>query len=467
MSLPRSAMLMAVVCVVVAGAGLVHGATEYEVLQSNLSPDLPRVTLRLDAMLAGSDQESVARSRTTFETESVPRRFANRTAASYSHYVNLGVIHGKTYHAFTRLADTSKCLARSASEIIDLLVVAEPGKGQGNLTNVVEGWLTLGNEVTVPLREKITPVGANGLTDLPFTIALTFNSRSVRGFGGSMELRSRLSAQGSQVLGSTRLTVTVSPILDVPASPSQPWSASLTGVVPGTASKSAAGTLRDSLSLGSAKIVAEKIAKDFSEIVVAVVDGDLNKLEAEPPRKIEELPDFARVEFFGRRLVSRDDVLSAAASTGHVVLVFGELLPQNNPFMGAPNPYGSALTLGVEAVLDTVNRDLEEPSPVIFVVRSVNLSDLFEKYLDKQPPYFLLSDYADALTSQFFGKQTPYFFPSFAGQRKSLRGDMGFADNNVAVVVADKDGRIKYLNDNAGGDLRTALLAANKVLRGE
>jgi hypothetical protein len=351
--------------------------------------------------------------------------------------------------------------------MIDLLVVAEPGKGQGNPTKVAEGWLTLGNEVTVPMREKIAPVGANGLTELPYSIVFNFSSRNGRRLGGSVELRSRLSVQGSQVLGSTRLTVTVSPILDVPASPSQPWSATLSGVEPGMAPKSAAGSLRDPLSLGSAKIVAEKIAKDFSEIVVAVLEGDMNRLESEPPRKIEELPDFARVEFFGRRLMSRDDVLSAAAATGHVVLVFGELPQPTNPFMGAPSQFGSALTLGAEPVLDTVNRDLEKPSPVIFVVRSVNLSDLFEKYLDKQPPYLLLSDYADALTSQFISRPSPYFVPGYAVQRKSLRSDMGFSDNNVAVVVADKAGKIKYLNDNAGGDLRGALLAANKVLRGE
>lgn len=255
--------------------------------------------------------------------------------------------------------------------------------------------------------------------------------------GDTLELKSR------------NLTVTVKPFADK------------------MASVSSTGKLTDPLTLGSAKLVVEKIASDSSELVLAVLDGQLvqeRQQDAAFPVVGRPFPAFTRVELFRHELVTLGNLQEQAGQEGYVVLIFGDFKTTLPPYYGGQPPLRT-LSLDERMISDMVKKDCEKSVVIGFICQQFSLGCLYEKWLGQEPDFHVLSDFSNPLDTQFIGARMEpgAYRPDERGE--TLRRNLRLENQKVVTALIDGNGGLVYLNPDAGGELSKSLVEINTLMR--
>jgi hypothetical protein len=233
------------------------------------------------------------------------------------------------------------------------------------------------------------------------------------------------------------------------------------------------GQISDTLAMGSAKLVVEKIASDSSEIVLALLNGDLVQ-EKKPGTTLEAgkpFPEFARVELVNRRLLTLSDLKKQAGADGYVVLIFGDFKKSAPAMPGYSDPRLQirSLTLDEAMIVNTLKKDCEKTIVIGFVCQQLSLSDMYEKWLDCDLDFYVLSDFSNPLDVQFGGTgMEPYGFrrpdrPDNKGE--TLRGQLGLPNETVITTLMNGCGELVFINTDAGKELSGSLVQINKLMK--
>jgi hypothetical protein len=236
---------------------------------------------------------------------------------------------------------------------------------------------------------------------------------------------------------------------------------------------STSGKITDVLKLRAAKLVVEKIASDSSEIVLAVIHGDIKQTPKEEPylSVSKPVPAFTRVELIRRKLLTLEELCKKAGPKRHVVLIFGEL--KRKP--ATPDYYSrgqitNELTLGEAMVLEILQRDLKYPPVVVFVCRRFLISDLYETWLGQEPEFYVVADYSNPMDVQLlwfaFRDYPPYPTPYSRSSVKAetLREQFVLPENKLSVLLANDKGNLVYIDVDAGQHLAKTLTEINKLI---
>lgn len=236
-----------------------------------------------------------------------------------------------------------------------------------------------------------------------------------------------------------------------------------------TVSVSCNGKISDTLMLGSAKLVVEKIASDSSELVLALLDGNLDPVKKQDYALAavgKPFPSFARVELVKRQLLTLDDLRKDAGADGYVVLIFGDFKRDPSPFFGGRPPMRN-LSLDERMISDMLKKDCEKPIIIAFVCQQLSISDLYEKWLGHDPEFRVLSDFSNPLNVFGAAGMDPRMFNlSQRGERvETLRGNLKFENEKTITVLVDGNGDTVYLNTDAGNELADSLVKINTLMR--
>jgi len=226
------------------------------------------------------------------------------------------------------------------------------------------------------------------------------------------------------------------------------------------------GKISDILMLGSAKLVVEKMASDSSELVLALLDGDLAQV---PKQEIvlsegKPFPNFARVELVKRQLMTLDDLKKEAGPDGYVVLIFGDfkrLLPEY--FSGRPAMRN--LSLDEMMIFDILKKDCKKSMVISFICQQLSLSDLYEKWIGRNPEFHVLSDFSNPLNIQFIGLvMEPRMHRPF-DRGETLRGKLKLENEKVITALIDGKGDLVYIDVDAGNKLSGSLVHINNLMK--
>ncbi len=228
------------------------------------------------------------------------------------------------------------------------------------------------------------------------------------------------------------------------------------------------GRISDTLMLGSAKLVVEKMASDSSELVIALLDGDLVQARKQDDTLVtigKPFPDFARVELVKRQLVTLDDLIKEASVDGYVVLIFGDFKQAMPPQYFGGRPPMRGLSLDEMMISEILKKDTEKPVVITFICQQLSLADLYEKWLGHDPEFHILSDFSNPLKIQFLGiSMEPHMMPP-QDREETLRGNLKLDIQKVVTGLVDGNGDLIYLNTDAGNELAGSLVQINKLIR--
>jgi len=232
-------------------------------------------------------------------------------------------------------------------------------------------------------------------------------------------------------------------------------------------SASCKGKISGTMTLGSAKLVVEKIASDSSELVLAILDGDITPVKNTDDAQAivgKPFPSFARVELLKRQLLTLSDLTKEAGETGYVVLVFGDFKRLMPEYYDRRLPSRS-LSLDEMMISDILKKDCEKPVVICFVCQQLSVSDLYEKWLGKDPGFYVLSDFSDPLNIQFGISETNQHMLRNIDAVETLRGKLKFENQKVVTALIDGNQGLVYLNPDAGNSLSGSLVQINNMIK--
>ena len=154
------------------------------------------------------------------------------------------------------------------------------------------------------------------------------------------------------------------------------------------------------------------------------------------------------------------------------MLIFANLKPalssgQSHRYYGG-NEKNDCLPLGEEMMLKTVGEGLESPPLVVFICRQFNIADIYEKWLDKKPNFYVVTEYSNPMDTFF---TMPYIEPHHFNNNmrnrnvETLRTNLELAENTIIVAMIDNNGILKYINTNASKELSKSLTDINVLIR--
>jgi len=229
---------------------------------------------------------------------------------------------------------------------------------------------------------------------------------------------------------------------------------------------SASGSITDILRLHSTKLVVEKIAADGSEIVLAAIHGDLDQSREDLSNLSinKPIPAFSRVELIGRQLLTSEELCKKAGRKGHVVIIFGDLKRQPTDYY-RPDQEIRRLTLDETMILDILQGDSENKTVVVFVCREILFSDLYEKWLNEDPGFYVISDYSNPMDMQLW---LPSHGPSRRHRpdstKETLRERLSLPADMVSILLIDDQGNLTYIDIDAGRQLEESLTRIKKMI---
>jgi len=237
---------------------------------------------------------------------------------------------------------------------------------------------------------------------------------------------------------------------------------------------SVSGKITDFLRLRSATLVVEKIASDSSEIVLAAVHGDLSQILKEQPYLSvnKPVPAFARVDLIRHKLLTFEELCRMARPKRYIVLIFGDFgqIPAVPGYNYRGRQITGEITLDESIVMEILQRNLKHPPLVVFVCRQFSVSDLYEKWLGREPEFYVLADYSNPLDVLFspplrvyssYGSPIPR--PS-SMKTETLRQQFMLPEDNVSVLVANDKGNLVYIDIDAAQRLAETLTEVNKLI---
>jgi len=332
---------------------------------------------------------------------------------------------------------------------------------------VREGYFFLGNQIQIPFEVQGQKLALPTNELLPGTFSFNIYSHSPHFYQGSFSTLLKGTLKGSAPVDGAILQVSVSYTESLQPNDGQ-IQLTIQPFDEETPSDSVRARLTDSLKLRSAKLLVEKVASDNSEIILAVVHGDLRQTpkKEEPHLKVgEPVPAFARVDLVRREILTLDELRKKAGSKGYVVLVFADLKrgPLDYHYRGAEM---NTLTLDETMVLEILQRDLKYPAVLVFISRRFFFSDLYEKWLGRAPDFYMLPDYSNPTDLQFlfpFRDQPHYGRPS--ERIETLRRQFSLPENKTCVLVLNAKGNLAYIDTDADQHLTEDLAEINRLMR--
>ncbi|MBX7246492.1 MAG: hypothetical protein K1X53_13425 [Candidatus Sumerlaeaceae bacterium] len=441
-------------------------ATPSSGFENSVPADTKRITIKL---YASADPNVQGTTNNQLNAETLPEN--QREIAGFGKYVSamdLGTFAGTRFRAYLRPNAQVNYLSRNSGELLDMLVTAETSDGRKRPEKIAEGSVAFGNQAEIKFPRKTDPIGANGLTESSTLITLSVNGRNGSNYNGYGSVKSNLSLAGTTLLSNAKVTVSLPGIFDRTVSPDNQITITATPLEGNFTALTGTGKIGEPVAVGKAQVVVASLTPDLSSVDLAVLSGDLTTFDVKKPRSFENIPDFERVDLFARRIVGRDEILSATKAAGPAVFIFGEPKLAEGPYYGGP--VGSNFNMTEQQIVESLQKDNPKPPTVVFVSRAINMKSLYDEYLGRKPDYFFLSDFDNPLNTQFrsnpnYGGPTYYSGPGAPQTIVSLRDQIGLPQNNVGILVSDSAGKVIISKPEVGPDLRGALLEINKALR--
>lgn len=434
-------------------------AAKYVMLNQGVPKEAERITVPLQATATGNSYSGQS---TQVSSGEIPEDYKSLAeSGKFTTYFDLGAPDGESrYFGLARNADAPKTLSRfNNNEVLYMAVFRVDTATSAAPEKLLEGSIGMGNQMEIPSRSRNHHLGKN---QLPVGGAYQFsiNGRSGSGFSGYVQRAYNVTLQGGSIAQGSKYNVTVNPLNDLKPNANQQILLKVEPLEPNVSPRSATLPMGDVIQLFSSKLVVEKVAADYSEIVLAAVQGSFGKIAEEQAARLSKMPSFLQVELFDRKPMSGEDVLAAAKGRA-TVMIFGEL-----PAAASPNfsyqPAGSPnLQVDERTLISLLGRGAERAPQVVFVVRQIDLKALYDQYLGQRPDFLVLADFVDPLQTTF---RTPantmqggIYYGAGSQARPSLRDSFGLPEGKISVVVFDASGRVVYLKPDVGGDIRTVI----------
>jgi len=225
---------------------------------------------------------------------------------------------------------------------------------------------------------------------------------------------------------------------------------------------SASGEITGVFALHSAKIVVEKLAKDYSMLTLAVLEGELMQRPSEQTDLVlnEPAPSFVRVDIIRRQLVTLEELYGKKGGNGYVVLIFGDLNRAER------DDRGYELDLDETVITSMLSRNMDGRPAIVFVSRRFFLPDLYGRWLGQNPGFYVVLDYSNPMDIQFyFSGRCDHGYRRPSEISKTLRREYGLADDNVSVVVVNSEGNVAYVDADAGRHLAETMAAIRRLMK--
>lgn len=389
----------------------------------------------------------------------------------YKERINFGsAINGYQYSVLLRGADELVLLDSDGRQVRKVRILRSKQDVEPEVLR--EGYLFLGSQLNIPFELPGQQLDLATNESVPGTFSINIYGNDPYSYQGSFSTVLRGSLTGSAFVEGANLGVSVSykeslrPDDRYVSLTMQPFDEKVPY-------DSTSGKITDVLKLRSAKLVVEKIASDSSEIVLAVIYGDIRQtLKEEPYMSVSKpVPPFARVDLIRRKLLTLGELCKKAGSKQHIVLIFGDLKRKPTApdyyYRGQAGQVTSELTLDETMVLEILQRDLKCPPIVVFVCRRFFISDLYEKWLGRDPEFYIVTDYSDPMNVQFGfpfrdSYPPPYSRPSV--KIETLREQFVLPENKVSILLVTGEGNLAYINVDAGQQLTERLTEINKLI---
>lgn len=383
----------------------------------------------------------------------------------YQYRIDFGpAIDGKRYVVMVKDAMDMNIINENPERLTMAKVLC--GQNIKEMETVRQGLMFMNREVVIPFELVPETIGISFKEPITGSLRICiyvsnyplYEGRCQTVLNGSLSgstsieaafLQASISCGDTLELKSRNLTVTVKPFADK------------------MASVTSTGKLSDTLMLGSAKLVVEKIASDSSELVLARLDGELvqeRQQDAAFPVIGKPFPAFTRVELFRHELVTLENLREQAGEEGYVVLVFGDFKTTLPPYYGG-QPAMRNLSLDERMISDMVKKDCDKSVVIGFICQQFSLGYLYEKWLGQEPDFHILSDFSNPLDTQFIGTRMEpgAYRPDERGE--TLRRNLRLENQKVVTALIDGNGGLVYLNPDAGGELSKSLVEINTLMR--
>jgi hypothetical protein len=468
-------VLIVVTCVVAGSVSLCVAqgqpsgpeAGTWIVLQQGLDKDVPRYEIPL----SGSDSRPGQ-----FNSQPTERAFKplDSSEKDFTHRVDFdptGV--GIQYSLLLRPAKEIEWLSQEniAANLFRVMILQ--GRNEMDLKTAKEGYVSMGQSFSLPVEVPGIQLGLStkpsvrGSVDFRFDTMrpgiyrafMTFNlNASLTGsvMTELVKLDATIEASGSKRLEDRLILIQVTPF-DKRVRPD-----------------AAIGKTSDIINLPTSRVVVEKITPDYSKVGLAVVNGRLGERLPETPvvqpqslTLQKPLPRFSRVDLIRRRLVSLDDLCSDAGEAGRIVMIFGDRPPDAAAYYGGSDGRPTApLPLDEDLIQRMLSSSVQKPPILVFVSRRFDPATLYEKWLGKEPPFYVLSDFSQPLYSLMGRNQMAYRgMPGSPSQGETLRGKFALPEDKVSVLLIDGKGTVLYVEPGAQDKLERVLTGVNEMIR--
>ncbi len=388
----------------------------------------------------------------------------------YKERINFGsAINGYQYSVLLRGADELALLNSDGRQIRKARILRSKQDVEPEVLK--EGYLFLGSQLDIPFELPGQQFDLATNESVPGTFSFNIYGGDPYSSQGSFSTVLRGALTGSAFIEGANLGVSVS--YKESLRPDDRYvSLTVQPLDEKVPYDSTSGKITDVLKLRAAKLVVEKIASDSSEIVLAVIHGDIKQTPKEEPylSVSKPVPAFARVELIRRKLLTLEELCKKAGPKRHVVLIFGDL--KRKP--AVPDYYyrgqvTGELTLDETMVLEILQRDLKYPPVVVFVCRRFFISDLYEKWLGQEPEFYIVADYSNPMNVQLWSpfRDSPPYSPPYSRpsvKEETLREQFVLPESKVSILLVNGEGKLAYINVDVGQQLAESLTEINKLI---
>jgi hypothetical protein len=456
-----------------AAQGLKAGpeAGSWMILQQGLGQDVPRYEIALSLSETRPSQFGSQQINKVFESLDAPED-------GYTHRVDFDPTpEGVRCALLLRPAREIVWLGREDSGGYSLFRVAVlQGRAEEDLKTVKEGYVSMGQSFSVPIEIPGAALGLPGQESVRGSMEFRVDPMGPGTYRVYLTPNVNASLTGSTMTESAKLDVTLE-CAGAKRLEDRQIVVQVTPFDKRLRPDTASGKISDIISLQTSRLVVEKIAADYSRVGLAVVYGRVG--ESTPEELADQsrgiapqrpLPRFARVDLVRRRLVSLDDLCAEAGESGRIVLVFGDHPPEMPGYYEGPRGRSTAsLPLEEDLIEKTVRLGVEKPLVLAFVCKRFDATSLYDRWLGKDPNFYMLSDFSQPSYALTYRGPGPYFsrgMPGSGVQVETLRGKFALPEDNVSVLLVDGKGTVLQVEADAQDKLERVLTGINEAIRG-
>ena len=383
----------------------------------------------------------------------------------YKERIDFGTaLDGYRYSALLRAAREFRLINRDGRQIHRIQIRRS---NENNKSEIIrEGYFFPGSQIQIPFEVPGQQLALPTTESVPGTFSINIYNDNRYSYRGSFSTNLKGSLTGSTFIEGANLEVSVSSKRSL-----RPNDRHVQLAVQPIDEKlphdSTSAKITDVLKLRLAKLVVEKIASDSSEIVLAVIHGDLRRTLKEGSRlSVGKLvPAFARMDLNRRQFLTLDELRKKAGREGYIVLIFGDLKREPLDYHYR-NQRTNELALDETIVLEILQRDLKTPPVVVFVCRQFSLSDLYEKWLGRDPSFYIVADYSNPMNVWFwssFRRERPHRRPP--AKIETLREQFLLPENKVSILLVNGQGNLVYIKVDTERQLAESLTEINRLMR--